>query len=205
MKIEGEAVYIDMTGKRHSIEGVGSLPDMALQSLSVSGSFSFNELSCDNLKVEGECNGKSIVAKKISTEGTFEVDSVEVETFKFSGSAEIEKIVAKEILIESREGSIDAIKCDRLKIFHSELNEVESSIMSKIFGVKISRRNNSRVQVKTIEAEIVHLENCVVEVIKCKDAFIGANCAIGKLFVAGNCEVVPDSTVGETIRTQSVS
>ncbi|MBQ3452345.1 MAG: hypothetical protein IJL14_07780 [Selenomonadaceae bacterium] len=201
MRIEGIASYVDVAGKHHSIEGMGTLPNTPLQSVSVSGSFSFEELSCDTLKVEGECNGKSIVAKKISAEGSFDVDSVEVETFKLSGSIDAEKIVAKEILIESRGGSIGAIKCDKVKIFHGEIHEVGSSIMSKIFGGKISHRNNPHVHIKTIEAETVHLENCAVEVIKCKDAFIGSNCAIEKLFVAGECKVAPDSTVGETIRT----
>lgn len=201
MGIEGIASYVDAMGERHSIEGVGTLPNTPLQSVSVSGSFSFDELSCDILQVEGECNGKSIVAKKISAEGSFDADSVEVETFKLSGSVGSEKIVAKEILIESRGGSVGSIRCDKLKIFHGEIHEVGSSIMSKIFGGKISHHNNPRVQIKTIDAETVHLENCAVEVIKCKDAFIGKNCAIEKLFVAGECKVAPDSTVGETIRT----
>ena len=205
MQIEGEAVYTDSSGNRHSIEGIGTLPDMPLQSLNVSGSFSFNKLSCDNLKVEGECNGKSIVAKKIYGEGTFEVDSLETEKFKFSGSADIEKIVAKEILMESRESSINVIKCYKLKIFHEEINEVGSSILARIFGGKVSHHKNSRVQIKTIEADTVHLENCAVVEIKCKDAFIGSNCAVEKLFVAGECKVADNSTVGETIRTQSDS
>lgn len=204
MQIEGEAVYIDAAGKRHSIEGIAALPNnISLQNLKVSGSFSFDELSCDNLKLEGECVGKSIVGKKISVEGTFEVNSVQVETFKLSGSTDIEKIVAKEILMESRDGSIDAIKCDTLKIFHEDINEVGSAILSKIFGGKISHHNNSRVHIKTIDAETIHLENCAVEIIKCKDAFIGSNCAVEKLFVAGECKVADNSTVGDTIRTQS--
>lgn len=199
MKVEGIAACVDAKGKRHAIEGIGSLPDIPLQSLSVSGSFSFGEISCDNLKAEGECVGKSVVAKKISVEGSFEVNSAEAESFKLSGSADVEKITAKEILMESRGGSIGAIICDKLKIFHGEVREVGSSILSRIFGGKVSHHGNSRVQIKTIAAQVVHLENCAVTEIKCTDAFIGANCVIDKLFVSGECKVADGSTVGETV------
>ena len=200
MKIEGIASYIDKAGKRHSIEGIGSLPDGGeLENLNVEGAFSFDKISCDDIKILGECNGKSINGKKISTEGTIDVEYVEVETFKLSGSADINKLVAKEIIMESRGGTIGDIKCDELKIFHGEIHEFGASIISRIFGGKVSRHNNSRVQIKNIEAETVHLENCAVNVIKCKDAFIGKNCVIDKLLVSGECKVADDSTVGETV------
>ena len=203
MKIAGEAVYVDAAGKKHSIEGIGSLPDNNdLQSLNVTGEFSFDEISCDDMKISGSCEGKSLNAKNISAEGTVEVDAVNVEErFKLSGSADIEKITAKEIIMESRGGSIGSIKCDKLKIFHGEIHEFGSSILSRIFDGKSSRHNNSRVRIENIDAETVHLENCAVEVIRCKDIFIGSNCAIEKLFISGECKVVSDSTVGETIRT----
>ena len=67
MKIEGEAKYVDSRGKTHSIEGVGSLPDeVNLQSLNVSGSIEFDEISCDKIKIEGSGEGKSLTAKNIS-------------------------------------------------------------------------------------------------------------------------------------------
>lgn len=201
MKIEGEAVYIDAAGKRHSIEGVGNVPDnIALQKLKVSGSFKFDAVSCDEVKISGECNGKSLNAKNISVEGTAYIDTVEADSFQLSGSAKICNLVAEEIIIESRKGTIDSIKCGKLKIFHDEINEVGSSIMARIFGVKVSNHSDSLVHIKTIDAETVHLENCAVEVIRCKNALIGSNCAIDKLFVAGECKVADDSTVGETIR-----
>ena len=203
MKIAGEAVYVDAAGKRHSIEGLGSLPDnKELQSLNAAGEFSFGEISCDELKVSGSCSGKSIAAKNISAEGSFEVDAVNVEEkFKLSGGVRVDDLCAKEILIESRGGSIGAIKCGKLKIFHNEVHEVGSSIFSRIFNHKVSHHSDSRVRIETIDAETVHLENCDVDVIKCRDAFIGKNCAIEKLSVSGECKVADDSTVGETIRT----
>lgn len=202
MKIEGIASYVDKAGKRHSIEGIGSLPDGdELENLNVEGSFSFDKISCDDIKISGECNGKSINGKKISTEGTIDVEYVEVETFKLSGSADINKIVAKKITMESRGGSIGDIKCDELKIFHGDIHEVGASIISKIFGGKVSHNNNSRVRIKNIEAETIHLENCAVDVITCKDASIGKNCVIDKLLVSGDCKVADDSTVGETVHT----
>lgn len=203
MKIEGEAVYIDTAGKRHSIEGVGSIPDVTLQKLKVSGSFTFDEISCDDIKISGECDGKSLNAKNVSVEGEAEIGTVEAEAFKLSGSVKIDKLVAEKIVIESRKGTIGAIKCGMLKIFHEEINALDDSIFSKIFGSKVFRHSNSRVRIKSVEAREIHLENCAVDVIRCEDAYIGANCAIEKLFVASECKVADDSTVGETIRKQN--
>lgn len=205
MRIAGEAVYVDAKGKRHSIEGLGSLPDNnELQSLNAAGEFSFDKISCDEVKISGSCEGKSLNAKKISVEGSFEVDVVTVEKiFNLSGSIDVETLTAEEIIMESRGGSADTIKCDRLKIFHGEIHETGSSILSKIFGNKISRQSNSRVRIKNIDAKTVELENCEVDVIKCRDAIIGTNCIIKKLFVAGKCTIADNSTVGETIYTKS--
>ncbi len=188
MKIEGEGVYVDSKGRKHSIEGIGSLPDeINLQSIKVEGSFSFEEISCDKIKVEGECSGNTVTAKNISIEGTIEVDSVTVEdTFKLEGKAEIKLLDAKEIVMETRGGEIGEIRCDKIKIFHDEDSE--------------RRKNRSRVRIKTIDADTVNLENCEVDTIRCKDAIIGSNCAIGKLFVAGECEISADSKVDETIK-----
>ena len=202
MKIEGEAVYIDATGKRYSIEGVGNVSDsVALQKLKVSGSFKFDKVSCDDISISGECKGKSFNAKNISVEGTVDIDTVEAYSFQLSGSARINGIVAEKIIIESCKGTIGAIKCSKLKIFHEEINMLNESILSNIFSVKTSHHSNSCVKIKSIDAETIHLENCTVDVIKCKDAFIGANCTIDKLFVAGECKVADNSTVGETIHT----
>ena len=202
MKIEGDAVYIDTAGKHHLIEGVGNVPnDVALQKLKVSGSFKFDKVSCDDISISGECNGKSLNAKNISIEGTADIDTVEADSFQLSGSAKIGDIVAEKIIIESRKGTIDAIKCGKLKIFHEETNALDESILSKIFGGIALHHSDSRVNIKNVDAVTVHLENCAVDVIKCKDAFIGSNCTIDKLFVAGECKVAADSTVGEMIRT----
>lgn len=201
MKIEGEGFCIDSNGKRHSVAGIGSLPDSdSLQKLSVSGSGSFDNISCDEVKIEGDGRGKSINAKNISVAGSFEVDSVKVEkTFKISGSVKIENFFAEEIVMESRGGSIGSVKCGEIKIFHSDGFD-SGGIFSKIFGGKTSHGNSSRVKIKNIDAEKVELKNCEVGEIKCKDAFIDSNCVIEKLIVTGECEIAADSKVGETVR-----
>ena len=202
MKIEGEGFCVDSKGKRHSVAGIGTLPDSdSLKSLQVSGSLNFDEISCDEVKIEGDGRGKSINAKNISVSGSLETDSVEVEeVFKVSGSVKIEKLVAEKIVMESRGGSIDSIKCENIKIFHSDGFNSEG-IFSKIFGGKNSSgKNDSRVKIKNIDAEKVELKNCEVEEIKCKDAFIDSNCMIKKLIVSGECEIADDSKVGETVR-----
>lgn len=191
MRILGEGIFVGADGRRHTLEGIGNFPDdMPLQSLAVEGIFSFKNFSCDKVKIEGECSGKSLTAKKISVEGIFDVDAAQTETFQVSGSIDTNKLTAEEIIIESSAGSIDEIKCARLKIFHDE---------------NFFRRQSSRIRIKNIDAEKVELENCAVDVIKCKDALIGTNCAIKKLFVAGEYKVADDSTVGETIRAKSDS
>ncbi len=187
MQILGEGVYIDANGRRHSVDGIGNFPDdMLLQSLSVEGTFSFKNFSSDTIKISGECSGQLLTAKKIFVEGTFDVDAAQVDTFKLSGSIDAEKLTAKEIVIESQSGTVGTIKCDKLKIFHDG---------------NFFRKQRSRVRIKSIDADTVELENCAVAVIKCRDAVIGTNCAIEKLFVAGKCTVADDSTVGETIQT----
>ena len=193
MQILGEAIYVDKNRRRHTVEGIGNFPDdMAVQSLKVEGDFSFEEFSCDTIKVTGECHGDSLTAKNFFVEGTLEVDSVKIaEQLNVEGSLKVANIEASEVFIESRSGSIGNIKCRSLKVFHDETS--------------FRRPSRSRVQIKNIEAENVHLENCKVDVIRCQEAFIGKNCAIEKLFVAGECSIAPDSTVGETIHTASDS
>lgn len=186
MKISGEGNYSDATGRRHKIKGFGTFSDdMPLQSLNVSGELSFRKISCDTIKVSGEGFGDSLTAKKFSAEGTLKINSIRVsEILKVTGILKAANITADEIIVASRNGSIGTIKCRRIKIF--ETNDTQS---------------NSRVRIKSIDAETVEIENCAVEVIRCRDAVIGTNCAIEKLIVAGKCTVAADSTVDETIHT----
>lgn len=119
--------------------------------------------------------------------GKVEVDSLKIaRTLKLSGRPQIDSVTADEIFIATRDGSIGAIKCRRIKIFHDE---------------NFFDNQRSRIRIKNIDADTVELENCAVDVIKCRDAAIGTNCAVEKLFVAGKCTVANDSTVAETIRT----
>ena len=193
MKIEGEAMYVDSRGKTHSIEGVGSLPDdVNLQRLKVSGNIEFDEISCGKIKIEGSGEGKSLTAKNLSVEGSLEVDAVKVESlFQVSGGVKIDNLTAEEIVMESRGGKIGSVKCGKIY-------EASGSILSGIFGRKIS----SRVQIKTIDADKVVLQNCEVDVIRCNSAKIGSNCVIEKLLVTGECEIADDAKVGETIRNK---
>ena len=205
MEILGEGSYIDTAGRRHNVEGIGSIPDdTPLKSLTVEGTLSFKNVSCDEVKVEGECSGNSLKAKRISIEGSIKVNSINVEdNLQIEGLPKITDIEAKDILIESRDGLISSLKCNKLKIFHKEINEVSASILSRIFGAKSSHHSNSRVRIEHIDAKTVHLENCSVDVIRCENAFIGSNCVIDKLFISGECKVADGSTVGETIYTNT--
>lgn len=185
MKIKGQGSYISSAGIRYEVKGIGSLPDdTSLQSLKVSGSFECGKISCNNVNVSGKIEGNSIHAKN----------------FSLSGKIEVNCIIADEIAIDSRSGSINELKCAKIKI-SNRMSEKGVAFFEKIFGEHSTTVNiNSRVHIKNIEAENVHLENCAVDIIRCQDAFIGTNCVIEKLFVAGECKVADDSTVGETIR-----
>lgn len=186
MKIAGEATYVDGKGRRRSIEGIGTVPDdEPIQSLKVSGSCSFDVLVCDSVNIEGECDGSTLTAKSATFDGTVKVDALKVAgDLDVSGNVRSNAIEADRVVVESCSGSIGEIKCGRLRVFEHG-----------------SARNiNSRVRIKNINADEVNLQNCEVDVIKCKDAIISSNCVIGTLNVEGKCEVVDGSTVKETIR-----
>lgn len=189
MKIKGSGTYTDTDGANQNVFGVGELADdKKLRKLEVSGSLSFEKISCDKISVSGKCKGDSVIAKDFSASGKVEVDSLMIEqNLEISGKPKIDFMTADEVVIVSRAGSVVKIKCRTIKIYDDSPD---------LFDV-----HNSRISIKKIDADTVELENCAVDVIRCKDAFIGFNCAIEKLFVAGECKVADDSKVGETIRT----
>lgn len=190
MKIKGSGTYKDANGRSHSVIGVGELADAEkLSKLEVAGSLSFEKIYCDKINVAGKCEGDFASAQILKISGACKIDSVTIEQrLEVAGKAEIDSVMADEILIVSRSGFLGDVKCRKIKI-HDD---------SAKFTVAQSW---SRVRVKNIEAEVVALENCEVDIIRCKDAFIGANCVIDKLLVSGEFKIADDSTVGETIRT----
>ena len=200
MKIAGEATYVDKGGHRRTIAGLGSVSDGELESLKVSGSCTFDEIDCDEITVEGECVGSTLKAKNATISGTLKVKTLKVEVkLNVSGSVHSDAIGADDVVMESRGGSIGEIKCGRIKIFEHGGVEINGGFLSRIFGSS-ARSMDSRVRIKSIDADEVNLQNCEVDVIKCKDAIIGSNCVIGTLNVEGSCEIADGSTVRETIR-----
>lgn len=224
MRIKGTGTYTDANNRRYMILGVGDFSDdeklrnldvagnvsfdkiscdivkvsgkcegslIAAQNLDISGGISFDDISCDEADISGKCEGKSVNAKNFSVSGTSKIDSLKVEeNLNLSGTPQINSVLADKILIAARDGFIGKIKCRMIKICD------DNGFVAEY---------HSRIRIKSIDAEMVHLENCEVDVIRCKDAFIGTNCAIGKLFVTGECKVATDSTVKETVRTKSDS
>lgn len=224
MRIKGTGTYTDTNDRIHMILGVGDFSDdKKLRDLDVAGDFSFDKISCDRVSVSGKCEGGSITtqildisggisfddiscyeanisgkcegesvsAKNFSVIGKTKIDSLKVEnTLNLSGKPQISSMSADEISVVARDGFIGKIKCRMIKICDDE-------------GFVDEYR--SRVHIKSIDAEMVHLENCAVDVIYCEEAFIGTNCEIEKLFVVGNYKVATDSIVKETIRTKSES
>lgn len=216
MRIEGSGMYTDETGRSHRVLGVCELTEAkTFQELKISGKLSFEKVSCDEVSVSGKCEGgsitaqsmkvsgtcdsDSIIAKNFSVSGKVEVNSLTVEqTLRISGKPQIDFVTASEVIIATRSGFIGEVKCRKIRIF-DETDKFVDKVFGKGFAEYLS--SSSRVQVKNIEADTVALENCTVEVIRCKNAFIGRNCAIEKLFVASDCKIAADSTVGETVRT----
>lgn len=202
MKIEGEASYIDVKGKRHSIEGMGDLPNnIKLKFLKVEGTIDFEDIICEKISIEGECNGDKISCQNFSAEGEVEIDEIKVEkTFKVDGIITAKIIRADKIVIQSRADSIDEIFCNDVKIFEDTEKIGSNYIFSKIFGLKTSPRNNkSRIKIKNLRAEKVSLQNCEVEKIECKNAVIDSNCAVEKLIVEGNYKIAESSKVSEIV------
>ena len=174
------------------VSGDLSFEKISCDKISISGKCEGGTVSAQSLKISGACEADSVSAKNLSVSGKIEVDSLTIEqTLEISGKPQIDSVKADEIVIATRNGFIGEVECRRIKIFDES---------EQFNGVKFVQRF-SRVQIKNIDAQTVQVENCAVDVIRCKDAFIGSNCAIEKLFVAGKCEVAADSTVGETIRT----
>lgn len=168
------------------IKGSGTYKDSNGRSHSVIG---VGEVADDEklrkLEVAGNLTFDKISCDKISVAGKCEGDSVSAQILKVSGLCEIDFVTADEILIASRSGFLGNVKCRKIKIDGG------------FAPVKFC----SRVRIKNIEAEVVALENCEVDVIRCKDAIIDSNCTIKKLFFASKCEVAADSTVEEMIHT----
>ena len=188
MNIKGTGTVKDINGKNHDVIGVGTFADdETFRKLEVAGSLSFEKISCDKISVAGKCEGDFLSAQVLKISGSCEIDSATIErTLEVAGKPQIDSVTADEIFIASHSGFLGTVKCRRIKIF----DETNFAVNRRI-----------RVRIKNIEADVVDLENCEVEIIHCKDAFIGTNCAVEKLFVSGKCKVADDSTVGETIHT----
>lgn len=169
MNIKGTGTVKDISGKSHVVIGAGTFAD---------------DETFRKLEVAGSLSFEKISCDKINVADKCEGDFLSAQVLKVSGSCEIDSVTADEIFIASHSGFLGSVKCRRIKIF-DDTNFV------------VSRR--IRVRIKNIEADVVDLENCAVEIIHCKDAFIGSNCAVEKLFVSGEYKVAADSMVGETI------
>ena len=196
MKILGSASYTSKSGKRLSLEGVGTLPDeLDFKSLKVEGTISFDSLTCEHLKVEGECTGETISADEISIAGTSNVKSIKAgRSVEIEGTIKAVSIECNEISICSQSGKIEQLQCKSVRIY----NESDKTSKS-MFGFS-KRKNTSRVWIKNIRAERVELQNCEAEFVECKTANVRANCIIEKLIVEGDCEIATDSKVSEVVR-----
>jgi|GEM_PF-2566937 len=208
MKIEGEALYVSKAGKRHRIEGYGSLPDsVELEKLDVDGSVSFGKIFCDKFKVDGECSGDSLTAEKVVAEGECRIDFIKaVKSLEIEGSMKIDSVESADVVIESRSGTIGEINCTDLRIFDSNDN-FDAEFSFGDFSMKFSqqksfKKNFSQVRIKKITAENVELENCKVSLIECINANIGSNCDIEKLIVSGKCKIASDSEVVEVVKNE---
>lgn len=202
MKIEGEAVLVNKFGKRRTVEGEKTLPDdTALQKLFVEGSVYFGDITCDKFKVEGECFGNSLIAEQIEIEGSINVDVVKAsKILDIEGEMNINSAESATILIESRFGRINEVKCNDLKIFDVD-DEFEAEISSSKFKLKISNKKKfSQILIDSIVADNIELENCKVETVKCNNAIIGSNCTINKLIITENLDIVENSKVNSIIR-----
>ncbi len=202
LKVSGNISFDKILCNDVRISGKCKGGSITAQDLKISGGLSFDDISCEEAYISGKCEGKSVSAENFSVSGKIEIDFLTIgKTLKLSGRPKIDSVTADEIFIGASDGFIGEIKCRNLKIFKGT-----GSFGGEIFGENffenfLFNESHSRIHVKKIDAEKIALESCAADVIKCKDIFIGSNCAIEKLFVSGECKIVADSTVGETIRT----
>ena len=202
LKVSGNVSFKKISCDEISISGKCKGDSLAAQALKISGELSVEEITCDEVNISGKCEGKVLSAKNFLGSGKINLDSLSVEeALKFSGKPRIDSVTAGEFLIAARDGSIDSVKCRKIKIF-DDSERFGAEVFGKMFAVRSSfSKSRLHVQIKNIEADTVDLENCEVDVIRCKDAFIGSNCAIEKLFIAGECEVAADSKVKDIFHT----
>ena len=196
LKVSGNVLFEVLSCNEINISGKCKGNSVSAQVIKISGELSVEKLSCNEINISGKCSGNSLNTKNFLGSGKIKLDSLKVEeTLKFSGEAHIDSVTADEIFIGSRNAFLGEIKCRKIKIF-DDAERLAEEIFGKIFSFHSSfGKSYSRVQIKNIEADTVELENCEVEVIRCQNAFIGANCSIEKLFVAGECKVAADSKV----------
>lgn len=202
LQVSGKLEFDKISCDEISVSGKCDGGSISANDLETSGELLFDNIFCDEVNISGKCIGDSVSAKNFSVSGKAKIDSLTLEeNLNLSGKPEINSVTADEIVIASRDGFITRIKCRRIRILEDLTSNAKIEFGS-FFGERcFFSASNSRVRIKNIEAETVELENCEVDVIRCRDAFIGKNCAVKKLFVAGECTVDADSTVSETIRT----
>ena len=133
MKIKGSGTYTDTDGASQSVFGVGELADdKKLRELEVSGSLSFEKISCDKISVSGKCEGGTISAQnlkvsgglsfddiscnKISVSGKCEGDSVIAKDFSASGKVEVDSLTIEQTLEISGKPKIDFMTSDEIVI-----------------------------------------------------------------------------------------
>ena len=198
MHIEGEGVCIDANGNRHSIAGIGGLPESGkYRKLKVSGNITFKNISAIEVKLEGDSRGESIKADELSAEGIFKVNEVSIiNRFELSGTPNIGCLTARSVDIESRDGFIKKTRCEHVKIYHHDSHG--GGILGRVFGYSTSKK--ICVTIGEIEANDVDLQNCQVDEIRCENATIGTNCVIKLLIVKGNCDIASEAKVDEVIR-----
>ena len=202
LKVSGKVSFEKISCAKVNVSGECKGDSLAAQAVKISGEFSVEEIACDEVNISGKCKGQSLNTKNFLGSGKIKLGSLKVEeTLQFSGEARIDSLTADKIFIATRNGLIGSVKCRKIKIF-DDSERFSGKFFGKIFSVHSSlSKSRSRVLIKNIEADTVDLENCEVNVIRCKDAFIGSNCVIEKLFVAGECKVAADSKVEDIIHT----
>lgn len=213
MKIDGDAVYVTELGKRHTIDGDGSLPDdTPLKKLNVDGDVSFGKISCDNIKVEGDCFGDSLTAGKIFVDGDFKVDVVNTKSLKVNGDCFCDSIAAENVdvdgdfeaesvkVVESFEISgdvkIDSVESDEIilntrsgrvgKIQCKDLKIFDNSVdfVGEISIGSIRIKSDSA-QKKFSQIRVKNIESKNIEIENCKCEIIKCTNAV----IGENCTI----------------
>ncbi|NEU05768.1 polymer-forming cytoskeletal protein [Clostridium senegalense] len=157
------------------------------------------DASIENLRASGACNfHESVTSKEMVVNGGIKVSkNVESEIFKASGSFEIGQMLnADEVFIKL--GGFCRVKeigCSKI-----EVNKSFGKSIIRDFISIFSKNLDMELEVETIEADYIYLENTKAKVVRGENVIIGKNCEIDLIEYKNEYKCDEESVVNKVER-----